>query len=321
MSAENTVGQPLAGQATAVEKPWSDRLCAAIGDRNSAVCVGLDPRNEQLPDPLRCPAGAAISQVAAAYRQFCNGIIDAVADLVPVVKPQAAFFEQLGPAGMIALGEVIDHAIAAGLLVVLDGKRNDIGTTAEAYSAAYLGAASAWRCDSLTVSPYLGDDSLDPFVTACDRTASGIFVLVKTSNPGGGFLQDQVADELPIYRHVARWVTQTNQSRLGTCGYGPVGAVVGATYPAQLAELRAAMPNTFILIPGFGAQGGAAADVAGGFDADGNGAIVNNSRHIIFAYQRKEYVQIYGPARWQDAARAATQEMNQQLNAVRFTHR
>jgi len=309
--------QQTMGQKSAATKPWSDRLCEAIRDRNSAVCVGLDPRNEQLPEPLRCPAGASVSQIATAYRQFCIGIIDAVAGLVPVVKPQSAFFEQLGPAGMVALGEVIDHAIAAGLLVVLDGKRNDIGTTAEAYAAAYLGSASSWRCDCLTVSPYLGDDSLDPFVAACDQTASGIFVLVKTSNPGGGFLQDQVAGELPLYRHVARWVTKANQSRLGASGYGPVGAVVGATYPAQLAELRAAMPGTIILIPGFGAQGGAAADVAGGFDENGNGAIVNNSRHIIFAYQRKEYAETYGASRWQDAARAATQAMNQQLNAVR----
>lgn len=321
MSAEQTTGQTPTSPTSATVKPWSDRLCDAIHDRRSAVCVGLDPRNQQLPQPLRCPAGAPLAQIAAAYRQFCNGIIDAVADLVPVVKPQAAFFEQLGPAGMVALGEVIDHAIAAGLLVVLDGKRNDIGTTAEAYAAAYLGSASPWRCDCLTVSPYLGDDSLDPFVTACDQTASGIFVLVKTSNPGGGFLQDQVAGELAIYRHVARWVTQTNQSRLGASGYGPVGAVVGATYPAQLAELRSAMPGTMILIPGFGAQGGAAADVAGGFDAAGNGAIVNNSRHIIFAYQRKEYAETYGAERWQDAARVATQEMNQQLNAVRLASR
>ncbi len=318
MSAQQAPGQPSAGHASAAKKTWSDRLCDSIRERNSAVCVGLDPRNEQLPDPLRCPAGAPLTQVAAAYRQFCNGIIDAVADLVPVVKPQAAFFEQLGPSGMVALGEVIDHAIAAGLLVVLDGKRNDIGTTAEAYAAAYLGAASPWRCDCLTVSPYLGDDSLDPFVAACDQTASGMFVLVKTSNPGGGFLQDQVAGELAIYRHVAGWVTKTNQSRLGASGYGPVGAVVGATYPAQLAELRTAMPGTIILIPGFGAQGGAAADVAGGFDEHGNGAIVNNSRHIIFAYQRKEYAASYGADRWQDAARAATQAMNDQLNAVRM---
>jgi orotidine-5'-phosphate decarboxylase len=318
MTVQRSTGQPAPIATASTPKPWSDRLCDATLARNSAVCVGLDPRNEQLPNPLRCPPDASPSQIAIAYRQFCNGIIDAVADLVPVVKPQAAFFEQLGPAGMVALGEVIDHAIAAGLLVVLDGKRNDIGTTAEAYASAYLGTASPWRCDCLTVSPYLGDDSLDPFVAACDQTASGIFVLVKTSNPGGGFLQDQVANDTAIYRHVARWVTETNQSRLGTSGYGPVGAVVGATYPAQLTELRQAMPGSIILIPGFGAQGGAATDVAGGFDADGMGAIVNNSRHIIFAYQRKEYSETYGARRWQDAARAATQSMNEQLNAVRY---
>lgn len=318
MSDQQPTGQSASIATATHAKPWSDRLCEAISARNSAVCVGLDPRNEQLPNPLRCSPGTSPSQIAIAYRQFCNGIIDAVADLVPVVKPQAAFFEQLGPAGMVALGEVIDHAIAAGLLVVLDGKRNDIGTTAEAYASAYLGTASPWRCDCLTVSPYLGDDSLDPFVAACDQTASGIFVLVKTSNPGGGFLQDQVANDQAIYRHVARWVTETNQSRLGASGYGPIGAVVGATYPAQLAELRQAMPGSIILIPGFGAQGGAATDVAGGFDADGMGAVVNNSRHIIFAYQRKEYSETYGAARWQDAARVATQAMNEQLNAVRY---
>ena len=300
----------------AASSPWADRLAAAMEARGSAVCVGLDPRTESLPPSLAPQAGADWSAVAASYRRFCEGVIDAVADIVPVVKPQAAFFEQLGPPGMVALGQVIDHAIASGLLVVLDGKRNDIGSTAEAYASAYLGRQSPWRCDSLTVSPYLGDDSLDPFVAACDTAAAGIFVLVKTSNPGGGFLQDQVAGGEPIYRHVARWITGVNQSRTGASGYGPVGAVVGATYPEQLAELRAAMPSTVILIPGFGAQGGAAADVAGGFDRHGRGAIVNNSRNILFAYRRPEF-QSYGPDRWQDATRAATSEMNEQLNAVR----
>lgn len=259
--------------------------------------------------------------MAQSYETFCREIIDAISDVVPVVKPQVAFFEQLGPAGLIALANIIDHATASGLLVLLDAKRNDIGSTAEAYAAGYLGPASPWRCDSLTVSPYLGDDSLDPFVAACDKTASGIFVLVKTSNPGGGFLQDQLVDGEPIYRRVARWVMQTNQQRLGASGYGPVGAVVGATYPDQLAQLRAEMPGAIILIPGYGAQGGAAADVAGGFDAHGNGAIVNNSRHILFAYQRPEFEGKYGAKKWQEAARAATIAMNDQLNAVRFSGR
>jgi len=303
--------------ATSQAVSFADRLAAAIQQRRSAVCVGLDPRTASLPPALRPAIADDWAAVAESYRTFCCEIIDAVADLVPVVKPQAAFFEQLGPAGMTALARVIEHAIASGLLVVLDGKRNDIGSTAEAYAAAYLGPASPWRCDSLTVSPYLGDDSLDPFVAACDGTASGIFVLVKTSNPGGGFLQDRVSDGESIYRRVAEWVTRTNQSRLGSSGYGPVGAVVGATYPEQLAELRAAMPGAFILIPGFGAQGGAAADVAAGFDANGGGAIVNNSRNILFAYQRPEFQGSYGPGKWQEAARAATIAMNEELNAVR----
>lgn len=297
--------------------PWADRLCEAIRQRNSAVCVGLDPRTQQLPISLAPPAGADNAAIAESYRRFSEGIIDAVADLVPIVKPQAAFFEQLGPAGTVALARVIDHAIGAGLLVVLDAKRNDIGTTAEAYAAAYLGRTSPWHSDALTVSPYLGDDSLDPFVEACDRGAAGIFVLVKTSNPGGRFLQDRRSDGEAIYQTVAKWVTQANASRLGRSGYGPIGAVVGATYPEQLAELRAAMPGTLILIPGFGAQGGAAADVAAGFDSRGLGAIVNNSRNILFAYQRPEFAETYGPARWQDAARQATVEMNQQLNEIR----
>ncbi len=311
---------PVASPSPAVSHamPWADRLCQAIADRHSVVCVGLDPRTDLLP-PSLLPADTNPATVADSYRRFSEGIIDAVADLVPVVKPQAAFFEQLGPAGMVALGQVIRHAIAAGLLVVLDAKRNDIGTTAEAYAAAYLGRSTPWQSDCLTVSPYLGDDSLEPFVDACQRSAAGIFVLVKTSNPGGGFLQDRVCDGEPIFRTVARWITATNEPLVGQSGYGPVGAVVGATYPEQLAELRAAMPNALILIPGFGAQGGAARDVAVGFDANGTGAIVNNSRNILFAYRRPEFSGSYGPSRWQDAAREATREMNSQLNELRPT--
>lgn len=296
---------------------FGDRLDEAIRNSGSVVCVGLDPRVQQLPPPLRPPSDCDWQAMATAYQQFCVGIIDAVAAHVGVVKPQAAFFEELGPAGMIALGNVIHHAREKRLLVVLDGKRNDIGTTAQAYAAGYLGDRSPWQCDAITVSPYLGRDSLDPFVAQCDQTNAGIFVLVKTSNPGGGFLQDQVASARPIYRHVADLVTELNQARLGKSGYGPVGTVVGATYPEQLQELRAAMPSSPILIPGFGAQGGAAEDVAFGFDSLGRGAIVNSSRHILFAFDRPEYRQTYGPGRWQAAAEAAVIDMNRQLNSVR----
>ncbi len=173
-----------------------------------------------------------------------------MAPLVPAVKPQAAFFEQLGPPGMTALYDVIQYARAAGLIVILDGKRNDIGSTAEAYAEGYLGSA-----DALTVSPYLGEDSLRPFVEVGQRRGAGIFVLVKTSNPGGGQFQDLMADGRPLYRHVGEFVERLAVETAGRNGYGAVGAVVGATYPQQLAELREAMPHTWFLVPGYGAQG------------------------------------------------------------------
>ncbi|MEM0924917.1 MAG: orotidine-5'-phosphate decarboxylase, partial [Planctomycetota bacterium] len=238
---------------------FADRLAAAVREKQSVTCVGLDPRKTQLPAPIgESVSGDSPDQWAAAYTQFCNEIIDVVADKVPCVKPQAAFFEQLGPAGMIALGEVISHARKAGLLVITDGKRNDIGSTATAYADAYLGLDSPWGSDSLTVSPYLGRDSLEPFADVCDTRDAGVFVLVKTSNPGGGLLQDRATDGQTVYQRVAALVTELNATRLGTCGYGPIGAVVGATYPEQLEELRRLMPTAWILIPGFGAQGGAA---------------------------------------------------------------
>ncbi len=298
---------------------FADRLAAAVRRTGSATCVGLDPRLEQLPEPIRRTVSpTATDSVAAAYLQFCSEIIDAVHDLVPCVKPQAAFFEQLGPAGMVALGEVIRHANRAGLIVILDGKRNDIGSTALAYADAYLGAGdrSRWGSDSLTVSPYLGRDSLEPFVEQCQRREAGMFVLVKTSNPGGGDLQDRRDGDVPLYRHVAEIVQELNAAHVGSSGYGPVGAVVGATYPQQLAELRSAMPQSWILIPGFGAQGGEADDVRAGFDSRGLGAIVNNSRNLIFAHRRAEYAETFGERRWQGAVRAATEAMNTALAEI-----
>lgn len=296
---------------------FADRLVAAVRRCANPIVVGLDPRYEQLPDGLRRGADAQNwSEQAAAYLDFCRGIIDVVAELVPAVKPQAAFFEQLGPPGMTVLGQVIDYARAQGLLVVLDGKRNDIGSTATAYAEAYLGGtSSAWRADALTVNPYLGDDSLQPFVDIASKRGGGIFVLVKTSNPGGRMFQDLVADGKPIYRHVADHVQTLARQTAGQCGYGLAGAVVGATYPQQAAELRAAMPNTWFLIPGYGSQGARARDVAGAFDESGLGAIVNNSRGIIFAHARREYAERFGAARWQQAVEAATRDMIAQLAA------
>lgn len=294
---------------------FADRLALAVRNTGSITCVGLDPRKAQLPAPIRdSVANDSADEWAAAYTQFCTEIIDVVGGKVACVKPQAAFFEQLGPAGMVALGQVIQYAKKAGLLVITDGKRNDIGSTATAYADGYLGESSPWGSDSLTVSPYLGEDSLEPFVEMCDERSAGVFVLVKTSNPGGGLLQDRVSEGQTVYQRVAELVTHFNSSRLGESGYGPVGTVVGATYPEQLAELRQAMPGSWILVPGFGAQGGGAEDVLVGLDENGLGAVVNSSRHIIFAHARDEYRQRFGDARWQDAVAEATSQMNAQLS-------
>ncbi|HMC09679.1 MAG TPA: orotidine-5'-phosphate decarboxylase [Pirellulaceae bacterium] len=298
---------------SAIPSHFADRLIAAVRRKGNPVLVGLDPRAESLPPGLI--AGEGLEATASGFVSFCRGVIDVVAPLVAAVKPQAAFFEQLGPAGMRALKEVIDYATSKELLVILDGKRNDIGSTAAGYAEAYLGANSPWGCDALTVSPYLGDDSLTPFVDTAQQRGAAIFVLVKTSNPGGKRLQDIMADGKPLYRHVADYVESLAHQTAGSCGYGSVGAVVGATYPEQLAELRQAMPHTWFLIPGFGAQGGTAKDCAAAFDANGLGAIVNNSRGIVFAHSRPEYRGRFGPSRWQEAVDAATREMIAQLRA------
>ncbi len=217
---------------------FADRMAAAVRKTGSITCVGLDPRQAQLPAPIRdAVRNQTLAEWAEAYQRFCCEIIDVVAGMVPCVKPQAAFFEALGPHGMVALGNVIQHARRADLLVITDGKRNDIGSTATAYADAYLGAESPWGSDSLTVSPYLGRDSLEPFVEVCDGRQAGIFVLVKTSNPGGGLFQDRETDGQTVYQAVAQLLTELNQGRIGQSGYGPAGAVVGATYPEQLAEL------------------------------------------------------------------------------------
>lgn len=297
---------------------FADRLAAAVRRTRAPVLVGLDPRIEQLPAQFRSSVtGADRAAIAAVYADFCRGVIDAVAGLVPGVKPQAAFFEQLGPAGMSALAEVIGHARATGLLVILDGKRNDIGSTAEAYADGYLGPSdqSAWGVDALTVSPYLGDDSLEPFVEVAGARDAGIFVLVKTSNSGGGRFQDLLADGRPLYRHVAETVEQLAGVTRGASGYGIVGAVVGATYADQLWELRSTMPHAWFLVPGYGAQGAGAHDVVGAFDEQGLGAVINNSRGLIFAYSRQPYSSRFGAGRWQEAVAVATRDMIAELLA------
>lgn len=297
-----------------MENQFADRLIAAIQSKQTPLIVGLDPRWDRLPPAIRKDLEPADWNVkAAAYQQFCCEIIDAVCGMVPAVKPQAAFFEQLGPAGMAALAHVVDYAQQNQLLVIMDAKRGDIGSTAQAYAAGFLGRkpTSPWGCDALTVNPYLGADSLQPFVEQCRITGTGIFVLVKTSNPGSQTLQEQVVESgTPVYQQVAQLVQELNSAHLGQHGYGSIGAVVGATYPQQLAELRQLMPNTIFLVPGLGAQGGTATDVAGGFDKNGLGAVVNSSRAIIFAYEREEFA---NTTDWQSAVQKATEQTVDQL--------
>ncbi len=292
---------------------FADQLAEQVQRKRSSVCVGLDPRWQSLPEAIRAGIHAADpARVAAATECYCRETIDAVSAYVPIVKPQAAFFEQLGPHGMAALANVIGYAKKAGLLVLLDGKRGDIGTTAEAYADGYLGAQSVWGCDALTVNPYLGDDTLQPFVNLAIARQAGIFVLVKTSNPGSGFLQDLKAEGQWIYQRMADRVQALASNSQGAHGLGAVGAVVGATYPEQLRELRARMPNVWILIPGYGAQGGTATDVAHGYLSNGLGAIVNSSRGIIFAYQAPQYASLS----WQSAIAQAAIDMKTELNSA-----
>jgi len=271
---------------------FADRLAGLIRSRGNAVCVGLDPRWESLPDDIRQRHGSeSLTSVATAFEEFCGRVLDVVAPLVPVVKPQAAFFEMCGPAGFAVLQRLLHKARGLGLLTILDGKRNDIASTAAAYAdAAFAGTRfggrlfPVWEADALTINPYLGRDAVDPFLKSARRSQAGVFVLVRTSNPGAGQFQDLDCAGRPLYQHVGQAVAAWASENLGECGLGDVGAVVGATYPAEMATLRQMLPEVIFLVPGFGAQGATAADTAPAFRPDGLGAIVNSSRGILYPF-------------------------------------
>jgi orotidine-5'-phosphate decarboxylase len=298
--------------------PFGQRLALAVTQKKNPVCVGIDPRATSLPELLRPNLSASIEQIVQSVETFCLAIIDAVADLVPAVKPQAAFFEELGPLGMVALHKTVRYANQRGLLVIMDAKRGDIGTTAAAYANAYLGsgapgssAYSPWGTDALTINPYLGADTLEPFTQRCATSGSGVFVLVKTSNPGSSFFQDQrLEDGRTVSEKIADYVESLSYSTRGDLGYGDIGAVVGATYPKELQAMRQRMPSAWILIPGYGAQGGSAQDVKLGLDSRGLGAIVNSSRGIIFAYEQPKYQ----ATQWTTSVRNATLDMIEALS-------
>ena len=308
---------------------FADRLCAAIDAKGSAVVVGLDPRPESLPPHLlaacRAELGDSTEAVAEALWRFNRGVIDAVYDVVPAVKPQLAFYECYGVAGLKAYARTATYAQEAGLLVIADGKRNDIGSTAGAYAEAFLGtprvfdrsAAGDFTADALTVNPFLGSDGIQPFVDCARQHGRGVFVLVKTSNPSAGELQDLQIDGRPLYEHLGALVESWGADSRGRSGYSSVGAVVGATWPAQAARLRALMPHTLFLVPGYGAQGATAADVACCFDAQGHGALINASRSIIFAWHAEPYASRYGETRYGTAAREAAQRMGDDIRSAR----
>jgi orotidine-5'-phosphate decarboxylase len=292
---------------------FSSRLTAAVQSKRTPACVGLDPRRDALPPAFAGAATHEPKELAAAFAQFCCDVIDVVAPLVPIVKPQLACFEALGPHGMTALAEVIAYAHAKRVLVLADGKRGDIGSTAEAYADGWL--TGPWAADALTVNPYLGLDSVEPFVKTAHERGAGIFILVKTSNPGSKDFQDLDSGGRTIYEHVAAGVEHLAARTANGETYGAVGAVVGATWPRQLDAMRAAMPHAWILVPGFGKQGGRAADVRGAFHADGLGAIVVSARDVIFAHARPEMNAGLADAQWQTAVERACRDMIDRLAA------
>lgn len=275
-----------------------DRLIEAIVEKQNPTVAGLDPKLDYIPAYIREASyekyGKTLEGAADALLTFNKGLIDALYDIVPAVKPQCAYYEMYGWPGVKALHDTIAYAKEKGLFVITDGKRNDIGATMTAYAAAHLGQVpvegelvSPFGADALTVNGYLGSDGITPLLTVCREQDTGIFVLVKTSNPSSGELQDRLLDDgKTLYAAMGDRCEQWGGQLPGKYGYSGVGAVVGATYPAQLQEMRKAAPHTFFLVPGYGAQGGAADDVAPGFDEKGLGAIVNSSRGIMCAWQK-----------------------------------
>jgi orotidine-5'-phosphate decarboxylase len=269
---------------TAEIQQFGERLALAVQSKGSASCVGIDPHLDRLPASMAQAASAALdlgdsAQAATIVEEYCLGVVAAVADHVPAVKPQAAFFEQLGWAGVRALERVVAAARAQGLLVVLDAKRGDIGSTARAYAAMGLSATGSCPSDAMTLSPYLGPESLAPYVDYFDQGA-GVFVLVRTSNPGS--LLWQAPNDDGIACRVSDWIRAQNSAYSAGAGLGPVGAVIGATLRDEAAAWRARMPRAWFLVPGFGAQGATAEDIAPHFRADGLGALITASRSVLF---------------------------------------
>ena len=295
-----------------------NKLISNIRKTNAPIVVGLDPMLNYIPEHIQKKAfaefGETLEGAAEAIWQYNKGFVDANFDLIPAVKPQIAMYEQFGIPGLIAYKKTVEYCKSKDLVVIGDIKRGDIGSTSAAYAVGHLGQVqvgskkyAGFDEDFATVNPYLGSDGVKPFMDVCKEEKKGIFVLVKTSNPSSGEFQDRVIDGRPLYELVGEKVAQWGDELMGD-GYSYVGAVVGATYPEMGKVLRKIMPKTFILVPGYGAQGGKGADLVHFFNEDGLGAIVNSSRGIIAAYKQEKYKE-FGAENYADASRAAVKDM------------
>ncbi len=305
-------------------------LIKKIQETNAPIVVGLDPMMNYIPKYIQEKAfaeyGETLKGAAEAIWEYNKGIIDATYDLIPAVKPQIAMYEQFGIEGLIAFERTCEYAKSKGLVVIGDIKRGDIGSTSTAYAVGHLGQVqvgskkySGFSEDFVTVNPYLGTDGVKPFVDVCKEENKGIFVLVKTSNPSSGEFQDQLISGRPLYELVAEKVVEWGNECMGD-KYSNVGCVVGATYPEMGKVLRKLMPNTYILVPGYGAQGGKAEDLVHYFNEDGLGAIVNSSRGIIAAYKQEKYAE-FGEERYAEASRQAVIDMIEDINKALATSR
>ena len=306
-----------------------NELVKKISDLNAPVVVGLDPMLSYIPEYITKKAfeeyGETLEAAGEAIWQYNKAIVDAIFDIIPAVKPQIAMYEQFGIPGLVAFNKTCEYCKKKGLVIIGDIKRGDIGSTSGAYAAGHLGKVqigsksySGFCEDFVTVNPYLGTDGVKPFIDVCNEENKGIFVLVKTSNPSSGEFQDQLVDGTPIYELVARKVVEWGETCMGDT-YSNVGCVVGATYPEQGRKLRKLMPKTYILVPGYGAQGGKAEDLVDYFNADGLGAIVNSSRGIITAYKQEKYAN-FGAENFADASRQAVVDMIEDINGALAKH-
>ena len=306
-----------------------NKLVEKIKKLNAPIVVGLDPMLNYIPEHVQKKAfaeyGETLEGAAEAIWQFNKEIIDKTYDIIPAVKPQIAMYEQFGIPGIIAFERTVKYAKEKNLVVIGDVKRGDIGSTSAAYAVAHLGKVNvgsktfaAFDEDFATVNPYLGSDGIKPFIDVCKEEKKGIFILVKTSNPSSGEFQDRVIDGRPLYEWVGEKVNEWGADCMGD-GYSYVGAVVGATYPEMGRTLRKIMPKSFILVPGYGAQGGKGADLVDFFNEDGLGAIVNSSRGIIAAYKNAKY-ENFGAENFGDASRASVVDMVDDINGA-LAHR